>query len=100
MANDSGFRWRTVAEVGLVSAVIYFLLGTPGLPSNLIFSSSSTDKTVSTSQVKVESLVYPEKNIECKSHNYDIHVLSTAPLIIYIDGFLSNDESEHLIDMR
>jgi len=99
MANKQSFRWRTVAEVGVISAVIYFFLGTPGFPTSLI-SISSTQDNVPVSRAKIESLVYPPKDLQCPDRQYDVHVFSTTPLIVYIDGFLSDAEAEHLVASR
>ncbi|KAI7608232.1 hypothetical protein KC343_g12786, partial [Hortaea werneckii] len=96
MADHQGIRWRTFLEVGIISAAIYFLLGAPGLPAGII-SEVSTQGEVPLAKAKVESLVYPQSNLQCSKHKYDVHVFSTAPLIIYIDGFLSEEETEHLV---
>ncbi|KAI6839956.1 hypothetical protein KC332_g4838 [Hortaea werneckii] len=96
MADHQGIRWRTFLEVGIISAVIYFLLGAPGLPAGII-SEVSTQGEVPVAKAKVESLVYPQSNLRCSKHKFDVHVFSTAPLIIYIDGFLSEEEAEHLV---
>lgn len=99
MSSSQGFRWRTVAEVGLISAVIYVLLGAPGLPASLK-TTSSIEQELPVVHAKVENLVYPNKDLRCPEHKYDIHVFSTTPLIIYIDGFLSSSEAEHLVEIR
>ena len=99
MSSEPSFRWRTVIEVGLISAVIYIFLGTPGLR----FSSnenSSTHSEVPIAKAKAETLVYPAKDLECPRHEFDIHIFSTSPLVVYLDGFLSDAEAEHLVDIR
>lgn len=101
MSTSQGFRWRTVVEVGLISAVIYVLLGAPGFPAGLVTGGSSTAKNdVPVARAKIESLVYPDQTLSCAEHEYNIHVFSTAPLVIYIDGFLSEGEAEHLVNIR
>jgi len=99
MASGQGFRWRTVIEVGVISAVIYIFLGAPGLPAGLI-SSSSSNQIVPVARAKIENLVYPEESLQCPRHEYDIHVFSATPLVIYVDEFLSEEEAEHLVDIR
>ncbi|TKA30913.1 hypothetical protein B0A54_14521 [Friedmanniomyces endolithicus] len=47
-----------------------------------------------------DSLVNPDPNLQCPEHNYRTHIFSTAPLMIYIDDFLSPEETAHLIDIR
>ena len=99
MANGQGFRWRTIIEVGVISAVIYVFLGAPGLPIGFLTSSSS-EQDVPVARAKIENLVYPDKGLQCPRHEFDIHVFSATPLVIYIDGFLSDNEAQHLVDVR
>ena len=105
MSNGATFRWRTVVEVAAISAVIYFLLGTPGLRGSSLTgkTSSSLEQTLQDEPVaraKSDRLVYPEPNLTCDRHDFEIHVFSTSPLVIYVDGFLSERETEHLIEVR
>ena len=97
--SGQSFRWRTVLEVAVISVVIYVFLGTPGLPSQLR-GTSSTGRDVPIARAKVESLVYPDKDLKCLRHDFDIHLFSASPLVIYIDGFLSDKEADHLVDIR
>ena len=98
MANES-FRWRTILEVAVISLVIYLILGTPGLSiSPKITSTGESDVPVS--RAKAESLVYSEKNLRCSKHESNTHIFSTRPLVMYVDGFLSESEANHLVDIR
>lgn len=94
MSTES-FRWRTVIEVAVISIVIYLFLGTSGLPNSLSDTKSLGDSNVPVARAKIEST----KGLECARHDFDIHVFSTRPLIIYIDGFLSEKEAELLVDI-
>lgn len=91
------FRWRTVLEVAVISAVIYVLLGTPGLSISPKNGNPGHADNVPAAKAKVEQLVYPSKNLLCPRHNYDVHIFSTSPLVLYIDGFLADAEVDHLI---
>ena len=99
MDGGDSFRYRTILEVAVIAAVIYFFLGTPGL-SNSGTSDESSITTVPKARAKMENLVYPSKNLECERHEYTTHIFSTSPLIVYVDGFLSNEEADHLIALR
>ena len=101
MSNPS-FRWRTIVEVAVISAVIYVLIGTPGLPASLKPSSSHTspEQDVPIARAKAETLVYPSKGLQCPQHDFDVHFFSTDPLVMFIDGFLSESEAEHLVAIR
>lgn len=47
-----------------------------------------------------ESFIATDKNLSCPPHSYNTHILSHEPLIIYIEGFLSESESKHLLEIR
>jgi len=47
-----------------------------------------------------ESFIATNEPLSCASHNYNTFILSHEPLIIYIENFLSEDESKHLIQIR
>jgi hypothetical protein len=36
----------------------------------------------------------------CKDHSYDMHLISEDPLVIYIDGFISQEEALQLVSLR
>ncbi|TKA80630.1 hypothetical protein B0A55_01868 [Friedmanniomyces simplex] len=95
--TKSTFRWRTPLEVAAISTIIYILLGTPGLPTWIW--PDNTPVHEASPRAKVESLVYPDPGLQCPEHNYQVHIFSTTPLIIYIDNFLSPEEATHLIDL-
>lgn len=48
------------------------------------------------------SLFIPDGNgsIACLAHTYTTYIISREPLVVYISGFLSPKESEHLIEIR
>ena len=98
MSGQSSFRWRTIFEVAVISVVIYIFLGAPGLPSQ--GGESTVQDDVPLARARVESLVYPDKDLKCSRHEFDAHIFSASPLVVYLDGFLSDGEAEHLIDIR
>ncbi|KAF2773965.1 hypothetical protein EJ03DRAFT_263816 [Teratosphaeria nubilosa] len=97
MSSQQSFRWRTVLEVAVISAVIYVLLGTPGLTS--INTNSTAEQNVPIARAKVENIVYQEPGLQCPDHHYDIRIFSQTPLVILIDNFISDREAGHLIDI-
>lgn len=88
---------RTVFECIGILAVLYIVFG--GQASQL-FGSIEQDEDLPLSQEKTESLVYPDRNLQCATHKYNAHIFSTSPLIIYIPEFLSHEESKHMIRIR
>lgn len=52
-----------------------------------------------------ESLLALEEDDEdgglrCPPDRYVVHVLSKAPLVLYVENFLDEDERAHLLDIR
>ena len=47
-----------------------------------------------------ESFIATNDPVSCPPHNFNTHILSHEPLIIYIENFLSVGESEHLLAIR
>jgi prolyl 4-hydroxylase len=100
--TQPAFRWRTIIEVSAIAVVIYAFLGAPGLNTSFLSSKSSTSIKPPTARAKIESLVYPDKNLSCegREHGYEVHIFSTRPLVMYIDGFLSDEEADELVELR
>jgi len=44
--------------------------------------------------------VYPDPDLECPEHGYNVHIYSVKPLVIYVDGFLSSEEADELVELR
>ncbi|KAL9082664.1 MAG: hypothetical protein Q9165_008824 [Trypethelium subeluteriae] len=83
----------------LVAASIYITVGAPGLPSTILQLRSPNHDGTPISQSQIEALVHHDPSLDCPSHSHTIHILSTHPLIIYIENFLSASESAHLISL-
>ena len=98
--DEQGFRWRTVVEVGVIAAVIYVVLGAPGAPLLSTSQSTPDDPETSTARPKEGSLVAPDAGLQCQPHAWRTHVFSSNPLMLYVDGFLSKAEADHLVDIR
>lgn len=99
--SDKPFRWRTIIEVAIISIGLYVFLGAPGLRSARQTDTQSREQDVPVAQARAESLVYPDvKNLQCSQHDYHVHIFSTDPLVVYIDGFLSDREAKHLVEIR
>jgi len=95
----SSFRWRTVLELAAIVSALYIFLGAPGLSGSLT-SGEKKDAIKPKAHIRPESLVYPDPDLQCPEHGYDVHIYSTKPLVIYIDGFLSHEEADALVDLR
>lgn len=40
------------------------------------------------------------QTLRCPADSYSAHILSKAPLVVYIENFLSPEERSHLLDIR
>lgn len=50
---------------------------------------------------KLDSLVIPDANLTCEEHAFrSVHVLSREPLVVYIEGFLGDEESTEVVQSR
>ena len=98
--NTSRPKWRTAVEVATISIVIYIVVGAPGLSSLGLGTHGGVQQDVPVARARIESLVYPDKDLVCPDHKYDVHVLASEPLVLYIDDFLSDEEADHLVDIR
>ncbi|GAB7353122.1 hypothetical protein MBLNU459_g3661t1 [Dothideomycetes sp. NU459] len=100
MASESGVKPRTILECLAVLGAIYLFFG--GQLSGLVDIADVAEQEYGAqplSQDKIESLVYPDLKLKCTDRQYDVHIFSSSPLVIYIPSFLSEQESEHMVDI-
>ena len=97
-SNNNGFR------LGLEYLIpLAFLLLIAGGPIQQFLFGDRTSSLLSTNEAPVldaEKLVVPDANLACPPHSYETHILSTEPLVVYISGFVSDAEADHLVDIR
>lgn len=100
-SGQPAFRWRTALELATIVSVIYIFIGAPGLSTFLTSDKNASNHVVKPkAHIRPDSFVYPDPDLKCAEHSYDVHIYSANPLVIYIDGFLSQDEADALIDLR
>lgn len=62
------------------------------------------DDTTPALNLTDDSFISPEDGVppNCpgEAPGYKVHLLTRAPLILYIENFLSSDEADHLVDIR
>jgi hypothetical protein len=85
--------------IGYIVALLplYILVWLP--ISQILFGPSETSSDRQT-VVLNSSFVASNEPLSCPPHSYNTFILSQEPLIIYIENFLSTDESAHLIKIR
>jgi prolyl 4-hydroxylase len=99
-SGQPAFRWRTILELTVISSVVYFFLGAPGLSGILNTTGQKNVAIPPKAQLKPNSLVYPDLDLTCAQHKYDVHIFSAKPLVIYIEGFLTGEEADALVELR
>jgi len=97
---SAGLSLRTALEYTAIATALLAFFGGSRIQSFL--QPEDRDAPIENalaSQDKIESLVYPTRNLECPTHPLEVHIFSKAPLIIYIPNFVSDEESKHLVDI-
>jgi prolyl 4-hydroxylase len=101
---SSSLSVRTVIQYAVLAGVAYILAGAPFLSIVTPYSGVSPQSASVQSSANVDrldSLVIPEANLSCSKHSLNgISVLSREPLVVYIEGFLSDWEAKELVRLR
>ncbi|KAF1953887.1 hypothetical protein CC80DRAFT_568297 [Byssothecium circinans] len=85
-------------QYGIFAVLAYILAGAP--LQTLLTPSSNHDGKVQISKEKIEGLVIPIRNLTCPEHTFKgVHVLSRQPLVVYIEGFLSGEEADGVVEL-
>lgn len=100
MPAEPPARYRGWLEGGVLAAIIYVILGTPGLDLQSWSKTRSEQQVGAMKVAKTEALVKTAPDLQCPEHNYKTHIFSSSPLIIYVEDFLAEDEVNHLIAIR
>ncbi|PVI01323.1 hypothetical protein DM02DRAFT_641937 [Periconia macrospinosa] len=96
--SNPGHSWSisTIVQYVFITVVGYVLAGAP--LQTLLFSSASTSSAQNGE--KLEGLVVPDRNLTCGGHGFKgVYVLNRDPLVVYIEGFLSQEECDHVVDV-
>lgn len=90
----------TLSQLGYLAAVIpiYVLIWVP--LQNLLFGSATTRPSDPSAAIFNSSFIASDDPVECPPHAYNMFTLSHEPLIIYVEEFLSEKESKHLLQIR
>jgi prolyl 4-hydroxylase len=100
MHSPSSLSFSSLVQYALVAALVYVLAGAP--LSSLISELYYGGEVQSPVHIGVlENLAIPEANLSCSEHAFKgIYVLNREPLVVYIEGFLSEEEAEHVVSVR
>lgn len=99
-SSSSLFSASSLVQYAFFAVMLYFLAGAP-LSSVVSESYSGSAASVGVTQEKIDSLVVPERDLVCGEHQYKgVHILHREPLVLYIEGFLSDEEARHVVQIR
>ena len=105
--TSRSFPFASILQYIVLVIIGYILAGAPLLsfvigptPDNQK-ARAGTGRPSPLSLDKAAGLVIPERNLSCTEHMYKgLHVLSRDPLVVYVEGFLREDEVQHVVDVR
>lgn len=96
--SSSSLSFTSVIQYAAFAVVAYVLAGAPLLS---IFSGTSNKPANERYSVdKIESLMIPNPDLVCQEHGYKVHIFNRDPLVIYVEGFLTEEESKHIVKIR
>jgi hypothetical protein len=98
--NSQLYQPAMLLQYAAILAAIYVFLNGPFSGVSQGQSTSDESYDIPLSQEKADQLVYPDPNLQCDAHPYNVHIFSRSPLVIYIPNFISKVESEHIISIR
>lgn len=106
----SSFSVFSVFQYAFLALAAYVLAGAPlqemllrgGVPGSQGGTYASREGSVGfMSPQKLETVVVPDANLSCGEHSFGgVHVLSREPLVVYIEGFLSKEETDEVVELR
>jgi prolyl 4-hydroxylase len=101
-SSSSSLSFSSLLQYAFVAAIVYILAGAP--LSNLIsdvYSGGASEVEGPAILGTLEDLAIPEANLSCSEHAFKgVYVLNREPLVVYIEGFLSDAEADHVVDVR
>ncbi|KAH7072933.1 hypothetical protein BKA63DRAFT_473262 [Paraphoma chrysanthemicola] len=100
-SSPATVSFSSAFQYAFFAVVVYVLAGAPlsSIISDSYSGRSGTDVSAqSVAQEKIDSLVIPDAELTCGEHTYKgVHVLSRQPLVVYVEGFLSEEEAKHAV---
>lgn len=90
------FKPSSVVEYALLAIPLYIFAISPLL--RMLSPDSSPDSSYQSFE-RTDSLIIPEEDLHCPPTSYKTHIAHHDPLVIYIDGFLSAAEADHLVQL-
>lgn len=89
-------KLSTLFEYALLAIPLYLFGISPLL--RILFPENAS-RPLYQSFEKTDSLVMPNDAIVCPPHAYNVRVMNREPLVVYIGGFLSDQEADHLVHL-
>ncbi|KAL1591615.1 hypothetical protein SLS60_011865 [Paraconiothyrium brasiliense] len=104
--SSRSFPLASILQYVVFGILGYILAGAPllslftGLTNEGGKTRANFGRPPALSHEKAAGLVVPEKNLNCTEHAYrGVHILSRDPLVVYVEGFLGEDEVKHVLNV-
>jgi prolyl 4-hydroxylase len=99
----SSLSLLSLLQYALLALVAYVLAGAPLLTLLSGGGTSGRRDAVNSGNASLvlEMLAIPQPGLRCEEHKFTgVHVLRTEPLVVYIEGFLSEEEAREIVNVR
>jgi len=95
-------NWKlsTAASYAFPVLIVYLLVYLPlsRPPSSPVATDAKCEQE--TLSRLSDYVVRLSSNSSCPKHLYNVHILNRDPLVIYIPHFLTDEEADHLVNIR
>jgi len=95
------YACQAITMIGYAFALVplYFFVYLPLW--QMLYGTTSKPSELGVTDININySAIASDEPLSCLPHSYNTHILSQDPLIVYIENFLSTDESTHLLKIR
>lgn len=95
----------TFFQYAIFLVIAYILAGAPLLSTLYPGAGDAVKKegkgdVKQVSYEKIESLMVLDRGLKCEEQGYRVHVLGREPLVVYVEGFLSEAERKRIVELR
>jgi len=97
MGKNMALKASSLLEYAILAIPLYLFAIGP-LIRTLFPSSSSSDPTYQSFE-KTDKLIIPDDTLQCPPHQYTTYIAHHDPLVIYVENFLSDAETQHIVQL-
>lgn len=104
MHSSASVSLGSVAQYAFLAGVAYLLAGAPLLDRVAPYLGTTIPTTGSASvgvPYQLENLALPTPGLNCTEHSHKgVFVLNREPLVVYIEGFVKDEEAQEIVKLR